>query len=397
MMLTRPIGRDRRMAFEDSVRLLERLDWSATDMPPSVLAYSPIAWGNPFQSMLYQGLHGSSLLPLPADDIDTTLKLARELRGAAQVVAHLHWLNVVMARTSTRGEAESRLNAFVDKLDEVRALGAEVLWTVHNIVPHESRWPDLEVRLRQAVVERAGRVHAMSSRTRELCLPYFDIPEDKILHVPHPSYAGYYPNWMSRDQARAELGIPAHATVFLTFGRLLPYKGSPELLEAFTRLALERPGQVVLLVAGRMGEDAETQAFYRRAATHTEVLVAEGQAYDEDVMRYYTAADVCAYPYRRSLNSGALALGLTYGRPAVLPEHSGENEPGQSAWAATYDSDDPDGLFGALRDACDRLVTEAARQAARDAVATLSPAHVSARFHDEVRGWLTSRAGAEVS
>jgi glycosyltransferase involved in cell wall biosynthesis len=349
--------------------------------------------------MLYQGLHGSSLLPVRAYDLDTTLRIARDLRGSAQVVAHLHWLNVVMARTSTRLEAETRLRAYVAKLDQLRDLGAEILWTVHNVVPHESAWPDLEVELRTEVVARAGRVHAMSTRTRELCAPHFDIPEDKLFFVPHPSYDGVYPGWMSREEARAELGISGRATVFLTFGRLAPYKGSPELFDAFTRLAVERPGEVVLLVAGRIGPDAETQAFLRHAAAHTEVLIAPGEASAEDVMRYFTAADVCVYPYRRSLNSGALALGLTYGRPAVLPEHSGEAERGQGGWAVTYDSDDPDGLLAALREACDRLTTPEARSAARAAVTPLSPAATSARFHDEVRRWIDGRrtAGSEVS
>ena len=71
-----------------------------------------------------------------------------------------------------------------------------------------------------------------------------------VVIVPHGHYLGYYPNTVSRGEARAALSLPADAFVFVCLGLLRPYKGLEELLPAFRSLP-ER--DLVLLLAGKPG------------------------------------------------------------------------------------------------------------------------------------------------
>ena len=75
----------------------------------------------------------------------------------------------------------------------------------------------------------------MSPRTRELVAPWFDIPRVQGLYVRIRAIT------MSTRvdvaaEARAELGIPPEVTAFLLIGRVQPYKGITELLDAFDLL-----------------------------------------------------------------------------------------------------------------------------------------------------------------
>src|SRR5690606_36751687 len=122
------------------------------------------------------------------------------------------------------------------------------------------------------VVEAAERVHVMSPRTRELVAPWFDIPAHKLLTVPHPTYQGVYPSWMSREQARAELGIAPDTTVLLLVGRVQPYKGLTELIDAYDEVAADAPGRYTLLVAGPPNREEETTRFADRLRSHSTAL-----------------------------------------------------------------------------------------------------------------------------
>src|SRR5690606_28870043 len=142
--------------------------------------------------------------------------------------------------------------------------------------------------------------------------------------IPHPAYHGVYPSQLSQGQARAELGIPPDVTVFVLFGLIAPYKGLTELLDAFDQLCEREPGRNVLLVAGAPTDDPETKAGCERLLTHPTAHASLRKIPTEEVQVFLRAADVAVFPYRRMLNSGALALALTFGLPVVMRDDCGE-------------------------------------------------------------------------
>jgi len=387
MKLDHLMGENSKLEWEDALSSLTRIDWTR-DTKPIVITYLPTSLGNPYQSLLYRDLPSIGATAIPATNVTVARRLAEQLEGSAQCVTHLHWLNGVTRKAKSVEEAQSMSVAFAEELDQIVGFGGNIMWTVHNVLPHESRWPDVDVEIRKAVVQRAGRIHAMSPSTQKMCASHFELPSENLIQIPHPSYIDAYPSWMTREQARAMLGIPASATVFLAFGRIRAYKGVTELIGAFTNLSQTQPGNYVLLIAGESAADAEVQTSLSEASLRPDIIVADYKIPDREVQVFFRAADIGVYPYRQSLNSGAVALGLTFGVPAVIPRTIGEAAGTDSVWAELYDPGQETGLRNALLEASSRLCNEQTTKAAQQAAGNIAPALVSPMFSRAVQDWL---------
>jgi glycosyltransferase involved in cell wall biosynthesis len=121
---------------------------------------------------------------------------------------------------------------------------------------------------------------------------------------------------IERTVARRRLGLDGRFTV-LCFGFVAPYKGIEVVLDA----ARHAGTQVHVVVAGgehpRLGGDAGFAADL--AAQHDDIATFTGWVADEDVSRWFSAADVAVFPYPRPFSSsGALALALAHSTPALL-------------------------------------------------------------------------------
>jgi glycosyltransferase involved in cell wall biosynthesis len=175
----------------------------------------------------------------------------------------------------------------------------------------------------------------------------------------------------------------------LLTGALKPYKGMTELLGAVQEVNRSRPGAVTLIVAGRPDTAPETEEFISRAVHEPAVRLLPGKIPDTDIQVLMRAADVVALPYRRSLNSGVLALGLGFGKPALLPSASGSVPLVSGGAGVIYDEDDPQGLVAAVQ-ACVDLDLDAAGAAAAAAGQRIDRERVAVRFAADMREWAST-------
>lgn len=389
-MLVKQLGRLADFAVDDGLRVLSSLDWTDPDRRPGVVGYLPCYFGNPYQSLLYLDLPAHGFHAAPLHTAGQAAEFVDQIAGSGvDVVIHNHWLNAVTIKAEDEAQARRAAKKHLEDLQRTKDLGARVLWTVHNVLPHGTRYEDVDIELRRAMVDLADRIHIMSPRTGELVAPWFALPPEKTFTVAHPSYEGVYPSWLPRAQARVRLGLPPGATVFLMIGAIKAYKGLTELMSAFDELSRREPGKFALLVAGEPSEDEETQQFVERAMTHPAIFGYFKRVLDDQMQLFLRASDIGVYPYRRSLNSGALALGLTFGLPAVMPMHFGETVAVDPSYVEVYDATEPDGLLRALG-ASTRLVSDEARAAALAAMEPVSPTKVARAFATELRQWIDS-------
>jgi beta-1,4-mannosyltransferase len=353
---------------------------------PIVWPYTPYYSGNPFQAMLYGGFVDQSIVAAPTFRADDLRHSTRNWPTDLPLIVHLHWLNQVLAKAKTDEQANQAVGNHAELLDLLIARGAKLVWTVHNALPHDTEFEAQEVRLRQNVLDRVDLVHIMSPRTPELVSEWFTLPSDRLYQCDHPGYHGVYPDWMSRTDARRRLRIPDDATALLLTGALKPYKGLNELFDAVDQVTAQQPGSVVLVVAGKPDDAPETRAFVSRAAQHPAVRLLPAKIPDVDIQVLMRAADVVAVPYRRSLNSGVLALALTYGRPVLLPANSGSVPLVDDGAAVIYQPDEPGALTEAVR-ACLSLDPVAAGRAAELAGTRIDRATITRKFAADLRRW----------
>src|SRR4051812_41905212 len=177
---------------------------------------------------------------------------------------------------------------------------------------HRVKAPASAARAGLAVVRETSRRMADAVIVHE---PAFAEAVPGASVVPHGVEA---PGVGDRAAARVHLGLADETRlVALCFGFLAPYKG----LEAALEAAREARDGVLLVVAGgehpRLAVGGDDYAGRLRDA-YPQVRFS-GRVPDADVAAWFAAADVALFPYPRPVSSsGALALALAHGTPALL-------------------------------------------------------------------------------
>ena len=377
---------------EEAARALRAL--TGTHDRPVLIGYYQAARNNPYQSLLYQRSWDAGMAAVPMHWPQRIEELTDLVRAGLDGVLHLHWLNQVLKHVESPAAATRARDDFVRLVDGFRAAGGRVIWTLHNTVPHGARFEDQEVALQTSVIERSELVHVLAPRTVEHVAPWFTIPPGKVLHVPHPSYAGAYEDHVTREQARHELGLLPDELVYLVAGTIRPYKGLTDLLDAWDTLEPGRPRR--LLIAGGPTQEPGIAELIERAALHPTVLIHPRYIPGHEIQLFLRAADVAVLPYVRTLNSGALMLALTFGLPVIVPADGPLEDAVAPAFARTFDPAVTGDLARVL-DEAGALATHAAREAARAAAAAASPGELSLRFATAVRERLGLEAPVEAS
>jgi glycosyltransferase involved in cell wall biosynthesis len=257
------------------------------------------------------------------------------------------------------------------------------VWTVHNVLPHETRFPAADARLQQALADRADIVHLLTRATVPAAAGSFSFREDTLLHVPAPSYRGAYPDTVGRAEARQRLGIEPDAQVSLLLGGLRKYKGLGRLLPAFDEVHRRDP-RAILLVAGRSAPDRSMDDTLREYRHHPGVRLHLRRLTDAELAVHLRAADVVVLPYDRVLNSGVLHLALTFGLGVVAPLSEAIREVADDRVVTWFDPGRHGSLAEALRTAPTRPRDEIAAAAA-ELMDRLDPATLSGRFVGALR------------
>ena len=148
-----------------------------------------------------------------------------------------------------------------------------------------------------------------------------NVPAQRIHVVPHGSYVDFAGSPPSRSEARRQLGLTGDGPVVLFFGQIKEVKGLDVLIEAFALLHHQVPA-ARLVIAGRVWKDDFAKYADRIRALGIEGSVALHIRYipDDEVARFYSAADLVALPYRRIYQSGVLLMAMSFGTPVVASD-----------------------------------------------------------------------------
>lgn len=281
-----------------------------------MLGFYPQAQRNPFQDMLYTaGLdQGFACFPVRSQEEVT------QAFGDTPMYVHYHWVHRAFDGAEDRVEASNAAKQFLATVDAQKDAGLETIWTVHNLISHESRFPEEEIELRAGLSARADHVHIMNPATREVCAQYYPIESNKVFMVPHPSYFGVYSEFMSRRQARLKLGISPSEKVMLLFGSMGPQKGTNQLLDELNDIETVVGERIRVFITGAPSSADYMEDVYKRAAGKPMVTLLDDHIDDQFVPILFRAADVTVCPYDVGLNSGVAATAATYGCPSVVPD-----------------------------------------------------------------------------
>lgn len=298
---------------------------------------------NPYLDLLGNGLarYGitvkSSLLPYP-----TPLWLVRQRRHVD--VLHFQWLHTFYQRgtivASVLGYCYLAL-----LLEMAQRLDYRIVWTMHNLYPHERPFPELDVRVRRLILSyvQAVIVHCEAGRARLLDEFNYD---GSIYVAPVGNYRTAYTPATDRAVARRELGLPSSNMIFLHVGTIRAYKGIPRLLECFAALP---HAEVTLVIAGKEHHFSLEDHVRKELLQDQRVVLRPDPIPSSELPLYLAAADVIVAPFERVLTSSSIMLALSFGRPVVAPYLGCIPELVDSSSGFLYDPSDRRGLFEALQ------------------------------------------------
>lgn len=278
-------------------------------------SFPPVDPSNPYLSRFRDALEGDGVTFSPSHPLTPSWARSRPVD-----VVHLHWLEHIVRRPSAPGLTGpltyAKAGRFLATLAALRNAGVRVVWTVHNLTPHEPMYPWLDGLVARRVARQADGLIVHSEYAAGRVAERLGRADD-VWVVPHPSYAGGYPPAsVSREEVRRDYGFPDDAFVFLVFGKIRPYKRVPEVIAAFRRLA---DPDARLLVAGGGLSDREIDDVHGALGGDRRIVVEPRFVADERVEALHLASDAAVIGYREVFSSGALLLALTFGVPVVVP------------------------------------------------------------------------------
>lgn len=355
----------------------------ATRRPLTLGFFPDLRATNPYQDMLYSGLAGVGVRAAPVADALADAVL-RDDGGRLDAYAfHLHWTSAIVQDGTSVFDAADRLRRFRERIVDLRRRGGRLVWTIHNALPHELRYREPEIELCRFLAAEADLVHVMSEQTFAATAPWYSLPADRTVVIPHASYRGWYPDLMPRDEARRRLGLLPHEVGLLALGGIRPYRGLDRLLDVFETLSAG-DARLRLLVAGRPGPGPGMAALVDRCVAHPRITGQFRHIPPAALQLWSRAADLAVLPYRSILNSGAFQLAQSFDLPVVAPRDGTLRALLDPACTIGFDPADTGDLRRAVEDgielAADPVRAAAAREAARRTAAAYPPAAMGADF-----------------
>jgi beta-1,4-mannosyltransferase len=271
---------------------------------------------NPYNALLYR-----HMLAINDDGSATQTALIEDYTHKRAFfgrydILHFHWPD---GYVNKRGWLKSLQRAllFACVLLASKVKHSKIVWTVHNVQPHDAYHPGFSRRFMRWFVEQCNGFIFMSEDSKEKFLQSYQPPATAhFAIIPHGHYRESYPAAIAPAAARQRLGLPADQKVLLFAGMIKPYKNLEGLIELFNAT---RPQDYVLVIAGNTDSQALAERLRKLAAGNPDIYLFLQFIPDNQLHIYLSAADAVILPYKAILNSGALLLALSFNKPVIAP------------------------------------------------------------------------------
>lgn len=318
----------------------------------NVLSVPDYSQGNPYQSALASALASHNVNVHIDVDFTSRMRLFSFLRAASRLrkrdIVHIHWSTFFLLSAKPWGSIVKSC-LFILGLVLLKLGGVKVVWTVHNVVNHERRHWQIELFFKKLLTSLCNRMIVHCESAKHAVIRTYGLRNSKVAVVPHGHYIGFYKNKIGRNDARNLLKIGTKDLVFLNFGAIRPYKGIPELIEAFKKQT--SPGATLLIAGMPLPVDFGRQIEEECKEDSRIRAVLEFIANDQ-VQVYMSASDVVVMPFREILTSGGVLLAMSFAKAIIAPRLGCIPEILNEQGAILYDRNDQDGLHSALEKAC---------------------------------------------
>ena len=306
-------------------------------------------YSNPYQKMLADSLskEGVSVSFGIRSSFCSMLRLVKNKWKPD--VLHIHWPHPFLL-ASSRAKTILKSSSFIGELIILKLFGIKIVWTIHNIISHESKFKPLELFFTKLLSRLCNRIIVHSSSAKNEVVKLYRIRDFSIIVIAHGNYIDCYENVIGKAKARKQLHLSSEKVIFLYVGKIRPYKGVFELIDAFKGL---EQSQAKLLLIGQPLNAEVANDIVKKCTKDERIKTVLKFVPDDELQIYMNAADIVVLPYKNVLTSGAVILAMSFGKPVIAPSIGCIQDVLDKAGSFLYVTSDEGGLTKAMECALD--------------------------------------------
>ncbi len=241
-------------------------------------------------------------------------------------ILHIHWPERLYKWYVLKKEDKQQLKDIEKRLRWYRQNGSKIIYTVHNLLPHNTKAPENDSKFYNLIIEYADLIHHHCPKSIDLVAEKFPAAKEKPNIVAnHGDYLIDYRD-VSKETARRTLGIPQKSYVILNFGSQQSYKGNSLINKTFSKLEIKNK---FLLTAGNFRYDTfpfpknyilkVLNRFRMKSNSTTKKYILQPVP-PEEIAVIFGASDIVILGHSSGLTSGVLNLAATFSKPVVFPD-----------------------------------------------------------------------------
>ena len=265
--------------------------------------------GNPYNRLLYSAMEEVS-------DVDVDDMTVGAALGGRYDVLHVHWPDDFLSFTPWVKSAAYTFGT-LGLLEMARLRGTKVVWTAHDLGPHESYHEGLETEFWRWFPNLVdGLISLSESGLKQARHQFPELRDVPSRVVPHGHYRPAYPEPDDQAEARASMGLHRDAPVLLYVGRIRPYKNVPHLVRNFRHWSSP---DARLIIAGEPSSRQMAESIQMSGQADSRIRLDLRFLPEATVVQYLAASNVVVLPYDHILHSGTALLALSFNRPVMVP------------------------------------------------------------------------------
>lgn len=244
--------------------------------------------------------------------ISSYSKLVRFAKATEVKIFHILWNNKIELIDRTILSVYYRL------------LGKRIVLTAHNVNAGERDGNDswlnrLSLRFQYRLT---SHILVHTPKMKAELVEKFHVVESKVTVIPYGLNDAVPESDLLASQAKSCFGFSAASKVLLFFGNIVAYKGIESAVRALEKLNAAGEG-CRLIIAGRI-KDRKYWTLLQKEIVDRRlqdfVIIKSSFIPDEEIERYFKAADVLLLPYIQIFQSGVLSLGYSFGLPVIAAD-----------------------------------------------------------------------------
>lgn len=263
---------------------------------------------------LYKPFFGSSDYQIESISIFKHYRFVVAALLNKEIVLHYHWLEFQDLR-SLLGMPWKLLCIFLFKL-----LGGTLVWTVHNLEPHDQKWLSSHLRIHRWIAKKADVIHIHCSSSAILVAQKFKVKDQKLRLHPHPSFPS---KKINRSDSivflndHFKLNLKKETPIILLFGQISEYKNIEDTLDTIQKENLD----VQVIIAGtiKKGQELLGKRLEERSKNNSKINLIHTFIEDNEIPYFFNAADLCFFNYEKILTSGVVLLAQSYNKRIIAP------------------------------------------------------------------------------